>query len=90
MRCEICDFNPDCPSEYYEGLQIEKSRYTRVKKDIRTRRMVCDVCRNSIADTYADTIFRSQEDLGWGEHIERDMFHLDIEPKTYFDNDEVE
>lgn len=79
MRCSVCDFSPDTPSSYYEGLQTSKYRYTRVRRDKDTGDYLCDPCANSISDTYADTVYRSQEEIDWVKNSEADFDLFDKE-----------
>lgn len=60
MRCSICDYSRDSPSEYFGGLHLLHSRYNKVRVDAKTGDFICSLCDYEVRDTNKD--FQYEDD----------------------------
>jgi len=79
MRCSICDWSKDSPSEYLEGLHIPKYSYNVLRKDRKTGNWLCTACLDDVDDTYRDMIYRSKEELEFGGNVDSIFSQTDMD-----------
>lgn len=69
MRCHICDFNPDTPSPFYQGLSLNHSTKNKVTIHTDTGKPTCTECKDS-SRTWAMNIGAVEGELELLDEVE--------------------